>query len=222
MIRVCVLHARAPRYIRKGSFPVRVIQNIALPFHTAGAAKHRQAFPFTDRGGWMLQQGSDVGIACYVEVQVAILIVVAKRAAGMPGDLPAESRRSPNLRERAVLVVSVEKVHPDGCNQNVRESVVVEINGIRSGPPIGIHQPGARRYILKPAVPEISVEEDSRTRTRQRITSHDGAQSLKSGSVYDQQVHPAIVVIVQPGATAAVSLHDPLLLRGAADNLRRD
>src|SRR5260370_799253 len=123
MIRVCVLHARAPRYIRKGSFPVRVIQNIALPFHTAGAAKHRQAFPFTDRGGLILQPGSAVGIACYVEVPTAILILVPKRAARMPDEFPAECRRSPQLRGHPAATAAVSLHDPlllRGAADNLR------------------------------------------------------------------------------------------------------
>ena len=99
-----------------------------------------------------------VQISSDKQIEIAVVIVITKRAAGMPGNFPAQTSLFSNLSKCAVAIVPIQQIDTDGTHEYVGPPVVVVIGRIRAGSPIVILEARLLCHVFKAAVPQIMVK----------------------------------------------------------------
>ncbi len=146
------------------------------------------------------------------QVQVAIPVVVQEAASGSPARLGVqEPRRLRHVREGSVAVVPVEGVLPEAGAEEIFEAVVVVVPDADSGSPTHGTQAGLFRDIGERPVTIVLVEAVGRARR----------SAVEAGAREQEDIHPAVVVVVDERTAAARRLQDVLLAFDASIDRRR-
>src|SRR6185312_14848237 len=131
----------------------------------------------------------DVDIGCNVDVRSAVVIVIAESRSGMPGDFAAQSGLRSDFRERAIAVVSEQQIEADVCDQDIRESIVIEIPNSNTCTPVRVAKSGSSSHIFEGAVGPIVVQIDAACAGRRYAASEDLAKVSHCRTIDDEQVH---------------------------------
>src|SRR4029077_968081 len=141
------------------------------------------------------------------EVKLAVAIIVQPGAAGSPmGSVRADTGLLCDIGEGAVTVIVVQHVLAPIGDKQVLKAVVVVIAHANAGRPTRAEQTGLGGHIGKSAVTIILVE---------AVGSSFGG-GLESCPAEEENVEPAVVIVIEQGASAAHCLHDVFLLGDAA------
>src|SRR6266851_4733663 len=136
------------------------------------------------------------------QIKMAITVVVQKTAPGAPSRLIVpEAGSLGHIGKGSVPIVAVEVILSEAGAEDVFESVVVVIaDAHRRGP---VHRPQSRfvRNVGKRTVTIVLVEVVSRTRR--------GAFQASAGE--QENIHPAIVIVVEESAATACGFQNVLL-----------
>ncbi len=144
-----------------------------------------------------------VGVLPDEEVEVAVAVVVAPGGARPPGRVPDAGLRRV-VREGAVAVVVVQDVAPVAGHEQVHESIVVVVRRDGAHAVARVAEAGLLGDVRERAVAIVAEETAARPlglRRRQRARLHD------------VEVHPAVVVVVEPGQPRADHLGQAVLGR---------
>src|SRR5580692_10480066 len=137
----------------------------------------------------------------------------------MPFHIAAQTSGAADFGKRSIAVVFVEQVDSDGGDQDIRIAVVIVVGGVRAGSPVGVRETRTYGNIFEPSVPKIMEQVYAAWGWRGRLSRHDAAQLLHARPVHDQQIHEAVVVVIEPGGAAAIGLRDPAFFGTTATHL---
>src|ERR1700730_4169248 len=134
---------------------------------------------------------------------MAVPVVVEKGTAGAPAGwtfLPEPGVLS-HIGECPISVVAIEPILSEVGAEDVVEAVVVVVGYAHSAGPTCSPQAGCVSNVGECAIAVVLIEPICRF----------GRVSLQAGSREQEDVHPAIVVVIDEGATATVGLQDVFL-----------
>ena len=136
---------------------------------------------------------------------MSIPVIVQKSAAGSPACGRAQQAGfAGNIGEGPISVISIEDILPPIGHKQVVEAVVVVVANAHAACPAGFCQARFYRDVAKGAVPVVVVEPVGDAR--------GGAGECASAK--HQDVDPAIVVVVEKGASATNRFQDVVLGAG--------
>ena len=203
-------------HVSKSSVTIVVIKNVGIAGQTAGTAHHRNSFPLANRriGGGSFRR-IELDVIADQEVEMAVAVVVKKRAPGAPANLLiVNSGLVGNVGERAVAVVVEQDVVPPEAAEQIIPAVVVVVAHADSSLPAGARQSGFLRDISEGSVAIIFVEMGCRCLALRPVFA-------ESRSVGQVDIEPTVVVIVEKRQPTSLGLHDVLLTIDAAPDIGR-
>ena len=191
--------------------PLIPVQDVGAAGEAERPARHRdlvvaaiRALPRTRR-----RRRIEVDVVGDEQIEAAVAVVVEEAAAGAPA-----LRRSRHagllghVGERAVAVVVVEDVAAPVADEQIVEAVVVVVADAAALSPARMRQPGLARHVGEGAVAVVVEQVTGRLRRLHR--------RIEAGAVHQEDVQPAVVVVVEQRDTAAHLLEQELLVDGAA------
>ena len=131
---------------------------------------------------------------------MAVAIVVDERATGSPARraVVPQARLLRHVGESAVAVISVERVLSPVGAEKILESIVVVVAHAHRRSPAHLREAALRRHVGERAVAVVFVEAVRRF----------GRSPAESCAAQDENVHPAVVVVVDERAAAARGFDD--------------
>src|SRR5579872_1394890 len=138
---------------------------------------------------------------------MAVAVIVHKAATCAPSSVRVQQPRGlGDIRKSAVAVVAIKAVLSEIGAENVLESVVVVISDANTVSPAGGMQSGLFSHVGKRSIAVVFVQ----------AVRGFGRSAIESGSAEQKNVDPAIIVVIDKGAAAAVRLKDIFLAVDAA------
>src|SRR5258708_17416634 len=149
-------------------------------------------------------------IVRYEQMEVPIAVVVEETASRTPSRLLVPKTGGlGHVGKRSISVVAIETILPKIRAEDVLESVIVVVADTDSGGPSHRLQPGLFRHIGKSTVAIVLVKAIGCAR---RI-------SVQASTRQQENIHPAVVVVVDESTATASSLQNIFLtLDTAVDN----
>ena len=170
----------------------------------ARTAVHRDPLPAAVRVLAGLRQFLERGVQVgrNEQVQASVAVVVDPGAAGaVPHIALAKTGFLRDVGEGAVAVVAIQHVLSIVGDEQIVEAVVVEVADGDRRRPAGLRQASLVRDIRERAVAVVLVEPVRRPRWR----------PLEAGAVEDEEILPAVVVVIDECGAAADDLDDVAL-----------
>ena len=155
-----------------------MVENAPAAFQTDRSAKGIEAHVGAYRRRFLQRESVQIHIAGNVQIQIAIAIEIAERAARVPFHVAAQPSRGRDFGERAIAVVLIEKIDADIGDQDIGEPVVVVIDRVSSRAPIGIRESGALRDVFKFSVAQIVEQINAGARRFGRGAGYHFAQLI--------------------------------------------
>ena len=178
-----------------------------------GMPFHRQLTPWP---GSVAVARSKREVVGHEEVEVAVAVVVEKRAAGTPSR-PAHRQAggAAAILEPAVTAIAVQPVGAEGRDMDIDGAVVVVVAGADRRRPRRPAESGTLRDVGEGAVAPIAVHP-----RRRFATGHGGIVVTRAvgqaRASEDDGIHPPVVVQIDPRDAGAVGLDDEALAIDAA------
>ncbi len=201
--------------VLEGAVAAIVVENVFRRGQSARAAHHRRALP--DARGTISRRGRgreiEVNVIRNDEIELAVTIVVHEGAAAAPGFARAsDAGFVGDIGEDAVIVV-VETVLAVVGDVEIVPAVVVVVTDADALSPAGrAARPAFCGHVGEGAVVIVAIEMVRR--------SFAALGRFQRRAVHDEDVRPAIVVVVEDGDAGACGLDDVLLAVDAAEDLR--
>ena len=208
------------RNILERPIPAIAIQKLAAGTETARTARRRHTFPVTVwiRAGLGHFADVVVGVGGDEEVQVAVTVVIDEGRAGIPGGVIGgrfgnQSRLRRDVRKRTVAIIAVKRVLAPIGDEKVQAAIVVVIAHGNALAPTGSPQAGLIGNVGEGAIVVVAIEAVGGLRGR----------IFKTGPAYDEDVQPAIAIVIQQRYAAGGCFRQILnvLLRAIDDGLRK-
>src|SRR5262249_42286441 len=176
--------------VAEGAVAIVVIEDVFSTFEARGATGDHDPLiearaGFGNRCGGQVQ----VDVVGDEKVEVAVAIVVDEGAAGVPALAgPRDTGPFRDVSEGAVAIVVIEDVFAEVGDEQVLEAVVVVIANANALSPAGVDETGFDRDVGKGAV-AIVLEQ---------MTGGGlaGGKAFEAGAVDEEDVKPAVVVVV--------------------------
>jgi hypothetical protein len=128
------------------------------------------------------------------QIEVAVCIEVQETSTGAHLFARRHTGRLGHVRERAVPVISVKEIRPEIVQVKVRIPIVVVITHADSQMVGTIGQTGGHGHVGELPTAIVSIERIARRRFRHR-------SSGQRGPVQEQNIDPAIIVVIERGKT---------------------
>ncbi len=212
---VGLIDVRFRRNVFKHAVAKIVIEDIFRPRQAARAAHDGNTLPHAGRPLARRKSGGriKVDVVGHDQIELAVAIIVDEGAARAPGFAAARDMRFfADVGERAIAIVVVENVFAVVRNIQIFEAVVVVIAHAHALTPTGVGQAGSCGDIGERAVVIVAVEVACRSFARW--------QGFQRRAVDDENVGPAVIVVIKDGNTGPRSLDDVFLRVFAAENDR--
>ena len=209
---VRTVDVRFHRDILERAVSAIVVENVLLSGKAARATHHRYSFPHAGRTFARRRRSSyvEVDIVGHHEIELSVAVVINERAAVAPGfAVSGYPRLLADLGEGAVDVV-IETILTVVSNVKILPAVVVVIADAYALAPSSCGQTRPYRDINKRAVVVVVVEVAGR-----RLS---GRKTLKCGAIDDEDIGPAIVVVIEDGDAGTGGLNNVFLCTDAAEN----
>ena len=178
------------------------VQHVLAASQSWGTARDRNTLVtaqarFRNRCGLEIE----VDVICREEIQSAVAVIVEKRAPSAPARAHRVDAGAPGrLFESAVATIAEQAVlSPEGHEQVLVAVVVVVTRTGRLAPPAQRH-PCFVRDIFEGTVATVAVE------MARRLLAF--RKALERGTIDDEQVQPAVVVVVEGGGAGAGSFEE--------------
>ena len=142
---------------------------------------------------------------------MAVAVIIDKGASGAPGFAVAcNAGLFADIGERAVTIVVIQNVFAVIGNVKIFPAVVVVIADANALAPSGAEQAALPNDIGKGAIMIVVVEMAGR--------GFDGGKAFEGGAVNDEDVRPAVIVVIKDGDARSGGFNDVLLGVGAAED----
>ena len=146
------------------------------------------------------------------QIEVPVAIIVQKTAACAPRLFRAgDTSFFGDIREGPVAIIVVEDVVPPIADKQIVEAIVIIVTDATSLSPTRMGQTSLLSDIRKGPV-TVVVKEVTRGLTI-------ALTQLEARTVYQKNVDPAIIVVIEEGYAATHLFQQKLLVRGAARNI---
>ena len=155
-----------------------------------------------------------VHVVGHVEVEVAVVVVVAKGRAGAPASGVSYARFRGHIGERSVVVVVVKHPAIEISDVEVFPAVIVVIADGDAEAPAAMRDSGLRADVGESSVMIVVVELAGMALARAYI--------VERGTVDQEDVHPAVVVVIKDRHAAAHGFHDVELFRASTGEVEID
>lgn len=192
-----------------------MVKNIFCGRKAARAAHDGNAFPDARGAVTRSRCGGEIEVDVIGDhqVEMAITVVIDKGAAISPGFARAgDTCFLADGGKSSVAIVAIKDVFSVVGDVEIFPAIIVIIADADSLPPTGVGQAGFARDLGESAVVIVMVEMTGREVA--------GGRRIESGAVNDEDVRPAIVVIVEDGDAGPGSLDDVFLGVHAAKDFR--
>ena len=210
-VQALVRHPGLHSDIRERAVAIIAIERVGSAFVADGSAGV-DLHPAVIAGLQFGIGGIEIEIAGNEQVQVAVAIVIAESRTGMPDIAAADMCLFRDVDEGAVAPVLVQNIATEIGDEQVGEAVIVVIRGDAAKTPATAGDAGLERHVRERAVTVIAIKMVGGS------LGFFALQIRKSGTVDQIQVHPAVVVVVDPADARAVHLKHVVLVRSARDN----
>jgi hypothetical protein len=101
------------------------------------------------------------------------------------------------------------RYQPDVGDQNIGITVAIEIGHGHSRPPIWVGQTRSRRHVFESPAAKVPVKVETSLPWGWNFASRDLAQVVYRGTIHDEQVDPAVAVVIEPCGARSVCLGYP-------------
>src|SRR5258708_29062709 len=142
---------------------------------------------------------------------ISVIVVVAKGSAGAPTPKIANARLGSDVGESSIPVVPVQHRAIEISNVEVFVAIVVVVACCGAESPAAMVDSRFRRDVGERAVVIVAIELAGVTLARFHI--------FECGSVHQEDVHPAVIVVVEDRDAAAQRFHDVTLFRAPANEV---
>src|SRR5437588_233407 len=150
----------------------------------------------------------EVHIIGDVEIEEAIVVIITEGGACAPSSGISHASFRRDISERAITIVAIEHCTIYISNVEIFPAVIVEVADGGAKAPTAVPYPCFRADIGEGAIVIIPVELAGVAFVRMKI--------LQRGTVDQEDIHPAVVVVVENCNAAAHGFHDVTLFRAAA------
>ena len=154
----------------------------------------------------------EVHVVAHEKIQMAIAVVVEKATARPP--LPSRSRNARLLGyvgESSVAVIAVENVAAPVANEQVVESIIVEVANAATLAPSRMRESSLPGDVGEGAVAVVAEQ------IARRLCRSLGA--LKVRAIHQEDVQPAIVVVIEQGDAGTHFFHQKSFVRWRAGDI---
>src|SRR5690242_2031074 len=210
------INAQLFAYVGEGAVAVIVVQPITRAIQASRPAGNGYATVLAERttaeGRQVVQV--EFHIVSDIEIQAAIIVVIAEGSARAPAAGIVHARLGSYIGESSVAVIVVKHAAIEVGDVDILIAVVVIIAYGHAETPATVIQTGFGTNVAKGAIVVVAV--------KRHTMAAFGAQIGESGAVHQQDVHPAVVVVIKNRHAAAHGFHDVELLRPAAGEVEID
>ncbi len=192
------------RNIRERAIAIVAIKQRGNGGEAARSAHHWKPFPgaVTIGPGHRGAGRIEIHVMRHEKIEQAIAIVIHPGAAGAPAlDAALESGGRGDIGKGAVAVIAVEDVLAVIGDEEVFKTIVIVVTDANGGGPSSLYQTGIGRDIGERAVAPVLVEAIGRAFGR----------PIEARAVQHQNIHPAVVIVIEESATASRGFEDILL-----------
>ena len=154
-----------------------------------------------------------VHVVHHPQIEIAVTIQIGERAARAPTRI-ADVRRGGDVGERAVAAIAVEHVGPVVGDVQVGAAVAVDVASAGAHPVLAMADPGTLGDVGERAVAAVAVEPMLRP-LRDRCIG-------KRPAVDDEDVDPAVAVVVEEQPARSHRLDEMFVGAGAVGMAKRD
>src|SRR5882724_7506589 len=193
-----------------------MVKAVARPRETTWAAGNRNSTVLAKRRTaefWKVVQ-VEVHVICHVEVEIAVAVIISKRSARAPASRVADPSLHRDVAKRSVTIIFIKEGTSKTGDIEVVPAVVVVIPYRRSKAPAALCQAGLLRHVGERPVMVVVIQLARRASARFQI--------FEGRTVDQENVRPAVVVIVDKSNAPAQRFHDVQLLRAAARQMKVD
>src|SRR4029077_2091917 len=146
--------------------------------------------------------------------EIAVVVVIAESRAGAPATGIAHAGFSSDVGERSIAIVVIEHGAVEISNVEIFPSVVVVVANRQAEAPSTVRDPGFGAYVGEGAVVIVAVELVGMALA--------GAHVFQGGAVDQEDVHPAVVVVIEDGDASAHGLNDVAFFQAPAGEMEID
>jgi hypothetical protein len=149
----------------------------------------------------------EIDVIGHKQVEFAVAIVVNPGTAGPPmGSIPADTGLPGDVGEGSITVVVVKHILTPIGDKRVLKPVVVIVAHANTGRPTGTEQAGFCGHIGQGAISIVLVQP---VRGAWR-------SGLEAWPAEDEDVEPAVIIVIEQGASTAHRFHDVVLSENTA------
>src|SRR5581483_1225427 len=153
-----------------------------------------------------------VHVTCNEQIEMAIAIVVQKAAASAPAiRRPGHAGFFRNVAKRTVAIVVIKDIFSEVRDKKIIEAVVVVVANTARLTPSRMREPCLGGDVGKCSVAVVVKQKTGGTMIA------DGR--IETGTVHEENIKPAVIVIVEEGNTATHLFEQELLVCGIARNI---
>jgi hypothetical protein len=209
------VHAAFVADIREGAVAVVLVQDALVALKLLGAASDKHLFSVYVLVGaiWKILQVHD-DVTAHEDVEEPVAVQVGEgttRAPAVGGDAGFAGHFAKAPAALAVRLIMKEVAVSVTGNEQVREAVIVIVADGDALAEAGMPDAGFLRDVREAAVAVVVVQ--ARRRTSTLFVGRD----REPPSLHQQQVHVAVLIVVDPGGAAPHDFGDVMLFRGAVD-----
>ena len=156
----------------------------------------------------------EVHVVGHVEIEIAVVVVVTESRAGAPVSRISHSSFLGDIGERSVVIIVVEHGAIEIGDVEVFPAIVVVVADGHSEAPSAMPDARLGADVGESAVVIVVVKLAGMALA--------GAHVFQRGAVYQENVHPAVVVIVEDSHAAAHGFHDVALFSASTGEMEID
>ena len=196
-------------YIGEGSVAVVAIQRVPSHGQPARTAQDRQAFPVAVgvlAGNGSVFKGEADVIRCK-QIEVSVAVVIDKGAARAPAWLIIpQAGFFGYIGECSIAIVAIQLVLSEVGAEKILKTIIVIVSDADAGCPANRLQAGLLSHVSEGAVALVFVEP---------VGCAEG-RAFQASAGKDEQIYPAIIIVINEGAAAAGRFENVFLAFHAA------
>src|SRR5437588_11338073 len=203
-----------PADVGERSIAIVPVQRMLSCWQSARSTFHGNAFPIAigvfSRNWRMFERETDV--VGDEQIKVPVTVVIQEATSGSPSRLLVQKPRGfGHIAESSVAIVAIEDILSVVSAKDIFKAVVVVVSDANRGSPIGRSQASLFRDISECPVTIVLIEPVGRVDRR----------TFQPCPREQENIHPAVIVIIKESTAAAGGLQDVLLALNTSIDHRR-